>query len=81
MSDTTDTLTTEQLCAAFILDAPVPIRHLFGLYGQRSTFASWKAKGLDVKTVPGMGPTIVPSKFKQFLLEQRGDYAPPGKTK
>jgi hypothetical protein len=69
-------ITAEQICAAFILDAPVPIRVLYGLYGSRSTFHVWKRLGLDVKTVPGMGPTVLPSSFKRFLLEQRGDWAP-----
>lgn len=77
------TLIAEQLLAAFVLDAPVPIRLLYGLYGSRTTFHEWKNAGLDVKHVEGMGPTIIPSKFKVFLLKLRGDYAPtkPRKTK
>lgn len=77
-TDSTDSkaITAEQLLAAFMLDAPVPIRVLYGLYGGRSTFHVWKKLGLSVKPIVGMGPTIIPSEFKIFLLKQRGDYAP-----
>jgi hypothetical protein len=64
---------TEQICAAFILDAPVPIRVLYGLYGSRTSFHNWKKAGLSVKPVKGLGPTVIPSEFKTFLLKQRGD--------
>lgn len=70
-------LSAEQLIAMFILDAPVPIRLLYGIYGARSTFHLWRKAGLDVKHVEGMGPTVIPSRFKQFLLKLRGDWAPP----
>jgi len=79
--DAPDTLTGEQLCAAFILDAPVPVRFLHGLYGQRSTFAAWKAQGLDIRKIDGLGPAVIPSEFKAFLLKKWGHYAPPGKMK
>ena len=68
--------TAEQLLAVFVLDAPVPIRLLYGVYGARTTFHKWKHAGLNVKTIPGMGPTVIPSEFKIFLLKLRGDYAP-----
>lgn len=69
-------MTAEQLIAAFTLDAPVPVRRLYGIYGSRTTFQYWQGLGLDVKRVPGMGPTVVPSAFRAFLMEQRGDSAP-----
>jgi hypothetical protein len=75
-TDSKDPITAEQLLAVFVLDAPVPIRLLYGLYGHRSTFHRWKKEGLDVKHVSGLGPTVIPSKFKVFLLRIRGDYAP-----
>lgn len=81
MSDAPDTLTAEQLCAAFILDAPVPTRYLHGLYGGRSTFAAWKAEGLDVRKLDGLGVCVIPSEFKAFLMKKWGSYAPPAKTK
>lgn len=71
-----EAITAEQLIAVFTLDAPVPVRLLYGLYGSRSTFHYWKQIGLDVKPVAGMGPTVVPSRFKSFLLKQRGDIRP-----
>lgn len=73
---TAEPATTEQLCAAFILDAPVPIRVLYGLYGSRATFYAWGKRGLAMKNIAGMGPTIIPSQFKTFLLKERGDIAP-----
>jgi hypothetical protein len=69
-------MTAEQLIAAFILDAPVPVRYLVPFYGSRATFHVWKGKGLDVKHVIGMGPTVIPSEFKIFLLKMRDTYAP-----
>ena len=69
-------LTAEQLVAAFILDAPIAVKHLYGIYGSRTTFHAWRKIGLSVKAITGMGPTVVPSEFKIFLLRQRGDYAP-----
>lgn len=66
----------EQLIAAFILDAPIPIRRLYGIYGNRTTFHRWKQAGLAVKPIEGMGPTVIPSQFKLFLLKQRGDWKP-----
>lgn len=69
-------ITAEQLIAAFTLDAPVPVRVLYGLYGSRSTFHHWRGLGLDVKHVEGMGPTVRPSTFKNFLLRLRGDASP-----
>lgn len=81
MSDAPDTLTNEMLAAAFVLDAPIPCRHLHALYGGRSTFAAWKAQGLDIRKLDGLGPSVVPSEFKAFLLKKWGSYAPPAKTK
>jgi hypothetical protein len=69
-------ITAEQLIAAFTLDAPVPVRLLYGLYGSRTTFHHWRTLGLDVKNIEGMGPTVRPSTFKAFLLRLRGDAAP-----
>lgn len=77
----TDTLTSEMLAAAFVLDAPVPIRHLFGLYGGRSTFAVWKGQGLDVRKLDGLGPSVIPSEFKKFLIAKWGTFAPPANIK
>lgn len=76
MPKPSEALTAEQLIAAFMLDAPVPVRLLYGIYGKRSTFHVWRRKGLDVKTIVGMGPTVIPSSFKVFLLKQRGDWKP-----
>lgn len=70
------TITAEQVIAAFTLDAPVPVKVLYGLYGSRTTFHHWRSLGLDVKNVEGMGPTIIPSRFKLFLLQLRGDASP-----
>lgn len=70
------TITAEQLLAMMVLDAPIPVRVLFGLYGQRSTFASWKAQGLTIRKLDGLGPCIIPSEFKAFLMKKWGDYAP-----
>lgn len=70
------TITAEQLCAAFILDAPVPVRHLYGLYGQRSTFAAWKVQGLDIRKLDGLGPSVIPSELKTFLIRKWGTFAP-----
>lgn len=66
----------EQLIAAFALNAPVPIRRLYGMYGSRTTFHKWKGMGLDVKPIPGMGPTVVPIAFRDFLMRLRGEYGP-----
>jgi hypothetical protein len=66
----------EQLIAAFTLDAPVPIRRLFGFYGSRTTFHNWKHLGLDIKHIEGMGQTVIPSRFRAFLLRLRGDATP-----
>jgi hypothetical protein len=73
---TAEVATAEQLIAAFTLDAPVPIRRLIGFYGSRTTFHNWKALGLDVKPIEGMGLTVIPSQFRGFLLRLRGDAAP-----
>ena len=68
--------TADQLMAAFVIDAPIPIHALFATYGCRTTFKSWQKAGLEVKTTPGMGPTVIPSEFKAFLIKIRGEYAP-----
>lgn len=62
----------ELIIAAFTLDAPIPIRVLYGLYGGRTSFHNWKKMGLDVKNVPGMGPTVMPLEFKAFITGLRG---------
>ena len=66
----TKALAAERLIAADVLDAPVPIRHYFGVYGGRSTFARWKAQGLRVVKIPSMGPAVQPSELKAFLLSK-----------
>ncbi len=72
MTEKTLTPISEQLCAAFILDLPVPTRNLYGLWGSRSTFRRYRNNGLNVKMAEGMGPTVLPSEFKSFLLKQTG---------
>lgn len=69
-------VTAEQLIAMFTLDAPIPVRLLYGLYGSRTTFHKWKGMGLEIRTVDGIGPTVRPSSFKTFLLRLRGDATP-----
>jgi hypothetical protein len=63
--------TAEQLCAAFILDTPVPVRHLYGIYGSRTTFFQWRKMGLCTRAIKGVGPTVIPSEFKAFLADMR----------
>ena len=67
---------TDQICAAFVLDVPTPIRHLQPLWGCRSTWAAWRKSGLEVRTIEGLGPCVIPSEFKKFLLAKFGTYAP-----
>ena len=70
-------ITAEQLIAAFTLNAPVPERLLYGIYGRRSTFHRWEKEfGLRVRTVPGIGRSIIPSELKSFLMVLRGDASP-----
>lgn len=70
------TLSAEELIALTIVNAPVPIRRLFRLYAQRSTFASWKKQGLDIRNLDGLGPCVIPSEFTAFLMKKWGDAGP-----
>lgn len=79
MPDEPESLTSEMLAAAFVLDAPVPCRHLHAIYAGRSTFAAWRAQGLEIRKLDGLGPCVVPSQFKAFLMRKWGSYAPPEK--
>lgn len=69
-------ITAEMLIFAAIMNTPIPIRHLYGLYGGRSTFASWKKQGLDIRKLDGLGPSVVPSQFIEFMQRKWGSYAP-----
>ncbi|WP_043588114.1 hypothetical protein [Geminisphaera colitermitum] len=71
-----ETIDASQLAAAFVLDAPIPIRRLIGLYGSRSTFWKWEKDGLPVRTVEGLGASVVPSQFKNYLLKKFGTINP-----
>lgn len=74
--DNNDSFNAEELIAAFALNAPIPIRHLYAIYAGRSTFAAWKAQGLDIRKLDGLGPSVVPSEFRDFLMRKWGGYAP-----
>ena len=72
-------LTAEQLCAVFALDAPVALQRLYGVWGSRSSFSRWKKQGLAVFHVEGIGPAVVPSELRIFLLKKRGSITPDAK--
>jgi hypothetical protein len=80
MSANPDNITGEQLCAVFILDAPVPCSVLQPIYGSRSTFHVWKKQGLDIRNLQGLGPCVIPSEFKAFLMKKWGHFQPPAKS-
>jgi hypothetical protein len=69
-------LSVEDLITLIIMNAPVPIRRLFRLYAKRSTFASWKKQGLEIRNLDGLGPCVIPSEFTAFLMKKWGDAGP-----
>ena len=66
----------EDLATLFVMNIPMPIRRLFRLYAGRSTFASWKKQGLEIRKIDGLGPCVVPSEFIAFMTAKWDDAAP-----
>lgn len=58
--------TAESLVALVALDAPIPIRAMFGVFS-RSSFYKWKREGLQLLDIPGAGKCVRPSELKAFL--------------
>ena len=72
-----DKETSDALIGLIVADVPIALRRLYGAQASQASFHKWrtgvkapdgKTYKLEVTDIEGQGPSVIPSKLREFLI-------------